>query len=69
MASRYIRKNEVVQRTALSASTIWRLECSGRFPARRQIGPNCVAWIEAEVEEWISNRPTVLEESETGGAK
>ena len=59
MASRYLRKYEVLARTGLSASTIWRLECSGRFPFRRKIGPNSVGWLESELDEWISSRPQV----------
>ena len=40
----------------MSDATIWRLERDNKFPKRLQIGPNSVAWIEAEVDEWIENK-------------
>ena len=40
----------------LSRTTIWRLERQGEFPRRIRIGPNRVAWVETEVEAWISER-------------
>jgi len=50
----------VVSVTGLSRMTIWRLERSGGFPRRRQLGPRSVAWLESDVEEWIHSRPAVL---------
>lgn len=44
--------------TSLSRATVWRLERAGRFPRRRQIGPNRIAWIRNEVQTWIDTRPT-----------
>lgn len=32
---------------------IWRLEQAGKFPKRLRIGPNRVAWMYEEVDEWI----------------
>lgn len=53
---RYLRRPDVVRKTGLSATTLWRLERDGKFPARRQLSPHCVAWDEAEVEEWMAQR-------------
>lgn len=50
---------EVQRMVSASRSTIWRWEQQGRFPRRRQIGPTRVAWVEAEVQEFIATRPVV----------
>ena len=56
---RFIRRDEVISMTGLSAATIWRHENSGTFPARRQLGPNSVAWLESEVLAWMNTRVPV----------
>jgi prophage regulatory protein len=48
-----LRFGDVHERTGLSRSTIWRLERQGLFPRHRQISANAVAWVEAEVLQWI----------------
>jgi len=35
---------------------IQRLETAGKFPKRVQLGPNRVAWLLSEVDEWVSER-------------
>lgn len=52
-----LRIDEVVERTGLSRTSIWRLEKAGQFPARRQLGPGSVGWLEKEVERWANSRP------------
>ena len=49
--------DEVCDQTRLSRATIWRLEASGKFPKRRQITRQRVAWIAEEVLEWARSRP------------
>jgi prophage regulatory protein len=39
-----------------SPQHIARLEAVGRFPKRIQVGPNRVAWLQAEVEKCIEER-------------
>ncbi len=39
-----------------SASQIYRLEQQKRFPRRLRIGPNRVAWLENEVNNWLQQR-------------
>ncbi len=56
---RMLRASEVTVRTKLSRSTIWRLERAGRFPARRQMSLGRVAWVESEVNAWLSSRAPV----------
>src|SRR5690348_5241547 len=56
--TRVVRVNEVMARTGLSRTTLWRLERRGAFPDRRLLSPGTVGWIEAEVEDWIRGRVT-----------
>ena len=54
--TRFIRKTEVCARTGYSHVHLWRLERAGKFPRRVQLGPNSVAWVEAEIEAWQQER-------------
>src|SRR2546427_13090600 len=56
--ARILRVAEVMARSGLSRTSLWRLERRGAFPARRQLSPGAVGWIEAEVEAWILGRLT-----------
>lgn len=62
--TRYLRQPEVLARVGVSWITILRWEKKGDFPQRRRLGPNSVAWIEAEIEEWCANRAVVLDVGE-----
>jgi prophage regulatory protein len=55
-----IRRKPMLAMTGLAASTQWRLESLGQFPARRQISAGLVGWVESEVEQWIAGRQTVI---------
>ena len=54
--SRFLRLPEVIELTGVSRSTIYRWMANGEFPKQISIGGNTVAWLEAEVEEWIHTR-------------
>jgi prophage regulatory protein len=54
--TRVITAKELSNRVPYSPVQIWRLEKTGAFPRRIQLGPNRIGWIEAEVEEWLRNR-------------
>ena len=56
---KYLRIDEVLDLTGVSRATIWRWMRAGKFPARRRLGPNVVAWVSEEVAEWLANRPTL----------
>jgi prophage regulatory protein len=47
----------VCHKTGKSRVQLWRDIRDGRFPAPIEIGPNSVAWHEAEVTAWLANRP------------
>ena len=51
-----LKLSDVLARTSLSRSTLFRLEDKGRFPKRRHVTPHRVAWPKSEVDEWISAR-------------
>jgi len=51
-----IKRREVLARTALANSTLYRLMKDGTFPQSVQIGPRSVAWVEDEVDQWIQQR-------------
>jgi prophage regulatory protein len=53
---RFIREPEVKRLTGLSRTTRWRLEREGKFPSRRQLSENAVAWLDSEVRLWIESR-------------
>ena len=52
--SQLLLLREVLLRTRLSSTTIWRLEKSGRFPKRLKIGVKRVAWRSADVDAWLA---------------
>lgn len=52
-----LRIKDVCERTGLKRAWLYRLEGRQQFPARVELGPNAVGWIESEVDEWIAARP------------
>lgn len=59
---RYVRFPDLKARYGIPYSRVHldRLEKQGKFPARRKLGPNCVAWLEAEIEAWCGDRPAAF---------
>ena len=53
---RMLRLPEVLHKTALSRSQIYRLIASGDFPKQVPIGERSAGWIEQEIEMWLLNR-------------
>lgn len=58
-STKIIRLANVLVRTGLSRTTIWRKIRSGDFPAPIQLGENSVGWPEHEVDAWVADRPRV----------
>lgn len=56
---RLMRLPEVKRRVGLGRSTIYRLMDLGAFPKARKLGLRAIAWSEAEIDEWISEKLTV----------
>ena len=59
MLDKFLRAPAVTALTGLSRTTIWRRERAGEFPRRRQLGGNCVGWLESAVCTWMQTRPEV----------
>jgi prophage regulatory protein len=46
---KFLRIKQVMQATGLSRMTIYRLELADKFPKRRQLSENSVAWLESDI--------------------
>ncbi len=53
---RLIRRPEVERRVGLRRAAIYKEMAEGRFPKPVKIGPRAVAWIESDIDAWISAR-------------
>lgn len=51
-----LRLPEVVERTGLKRPTIYKRARAGTFPKPIKLGPNSSAWLESEVDAWLSER-------------
>lgn len=56
VSEKILRKQQLPEIVGLSVPTIWRMEQKGLFPARRQISPGCVGWLQSEIDKWIAER-------------
>lgn len=50
---RFLKLKEVMEKTALSRSAIYRKMNEDAFPKSVNLGDRAVAWIESEVDEWM----------------
>ncbi|MFM0647035.1 AlpA family transcriptional regulator [Paraburkholderia bryophila] len=53
---RLIRLEEVMNRTALTRSLLYKLVDAGEFPKGVKLCSSAVAWPESEVDKWIAAR-------------
>jgi prophage regulatory protein len=60
---RLIRLQDVIARTALSRSSIYRLELAGQFPKRVPLGATATGFVQEEVDQWIRARIAGREEA------
>ena len=52
-----LRQPQVIERLGgVNPSTLWRWCRDGRFPQPVRLGPNTIAWREADVDEWLATR-------------
>lgn len=54
--NRLIRRKEVQTKTGLGASSIYAMMKQGKFPKAITLSERRVAWIESDVDQWISER-------------
>lgn len=57
-----ITLGELLDIVPFSRQHILRLEKKGRFPRRLRLGDNRVAWLRAEIEQWINAKVAEREE-------
>lgn len=50
---KFLKLKEVMGKTALSRSAIYRKMNEGEFPKSVNLGDRAVAWVESEVDEWM----------------
>ncbi|MEW5691615.1 AlpA family transcriptional regulator, partial [Comamonas kerstersii] len=50
---RFLKLKEVMEKTALSRSAIYRKMNDGEFPQSVSLGERAIAWVESEVDEWM----------------
>jgi prophage regulatory protein len=55
-AERFLRIEDVIERTSLSQVTIWRLRKQGRFPEPVPISEGRKAWAESHVDRWVAEK-------------
>ncbi len=52
-----LRQREVLAILRVSRPTLWEWRSKGLFPAPIKLGPNTIAWREADVRAWLAKRP------------
>jgi len=55
-ATKFLRLKQIIERYNISASSIWAMVKSGKFPKPIKLSENCTGWIEGETEEWAQSR-------------
>jgi prophage regulatory protein len=58
MATAILRLPEVLARTGLSRTNVYRRVAAGTFPAPVALGPRAVGWRESDIIEWIESLAT-----------
>jgi len=53
---RFLRLSEVIERTGLSRSAIYRYISEDSFPKNITISARSVAWLESEIDAWMQDR-------------
>ncbi|EAB8475876.1 AlpA family transcriptional regulator [Salmonella enterica subsp. enterica serovar Java] len=56
MSHQLLRLKQVEAKTGIKRSQIYLYMQRGCFPRSIKIGPASVAWLESEIDEWISRR-------------
>jgi prophage regulatory protein len=51
-----IRLDEVTRRTGLRSTSIYEAMKAGTFPKSVKITPKAVAWVDTEIDAWVSAR-------------
>lgn len=57
MPERLISMKQVLERVPVTKAQVYRWIRAGTFPKQVSLGPQTIAFREAEVDEWIRSRP------------
>ncbi len=57
MSDHMLRPPEVMARTGLSRTTLWRRVRAGEFPAPTVLGVNAIGWPASAIAAWLAGRP------------
>jgi prophage regulatory protein len=55
MSMKLIRIRDVMDRTGLARSTVYKYISLGQFPQSIKLGTRAVAWVESEIDTWIND--------------
>ena len=69
MGDRFLSMSEVLDRICLSKTHLYRKINAGQFPRPVPLGPQKVAFLESEVEAWMSDRLRAREREEGAEAR
>ena len=58
-APRFLKLEEISNKTKLGKSTILAWESQGRFPAAVRLSPAFRVWLESDVHQWMVNKRNV----------
>lgn len=51
-----LRLPQVIERTGLTRSGVYELMAANDFPRQIALSARCVAWVDAEIDQWVRNR-------------
>ena len=69
MGDRFIPMGEVIDRVCLSKTHIYRKINAGQFPRPVPLGPQKIAFVESEIEDWMAARLRARETDEGAEAR
>lgn len=55
---RTLRREQVIRKTGLPRTSLYRLEKAGDFPRHFLLTPRCAVWFEDEIDAWLEDRQT-----------
>lgn len=55
-SNRLIRRKEVQAKTGLGTSSIYAMMKQGKFPQSLKLSERRVAWLESDVDQWVTER-------------
>ena len=56
MSTVILRKSEVISRTGLPNSSLYRLMQEGKFPRPISLSTRSVGWVDSDVDDWIQKK-------------